>query len=163
MTEKIYSESIRKIIQNKKTLEEGLKVKISLSGNIIELNGNAEDEFIALQAIDALNLGFPVQDAISIRDEEFAFEKIPIKNISHRKDLSQVRGRIVGEQRKAMRNIEYLTDCSIVLHNNIVGIIGRVENVKKASYALKKLIAGSKHANVYSYLEEEKIKEKSEF
>jgi ribosomal RNA assembly protein len=163
MAEQIYSESIRKILQNKKIIEDSFKVKISAQNNIVEIIGDAPNEFLALQAIDAINIGFSIQDVIQLKEEDFVFEKIPIKAISRRHDLSQVRGRIIGEQRKVMRNMEYLSDCSIALHDNMIGIIGRAENVKKTAYALKKLISGSKHANVYKYLEEEKAREKSPF
>lgn len=163
MVETIYSQNIRKILQNKKILENSLKVKISVKENIVSLTGNAEDEFIALQAIDAINLGFAIADVIALRYDDFVLEKIPIKKISKRRNLSQVRGRIIGVERKVLRNIEDLANCVIALHENTVGIIGKSDNVRKTAYAIKKLIAGSKHANVYRFLEEENAKEREQY
>jgi len=163
MTEQIYSESVRKIIQNKKAIENSLKVKLKFntSNGIITIEGNPENELIAREVIEAMSMGFTVLQALDLKNEEFAFLKIPIKAISHRKDLSQVRARIIGTQRKALRNIEFLTNCDIVLHDNHVSIIGHNEDVKRAAYALRKLIAGSKHSNVFAYLEEENAKQKA--
>lgn len=162
MVKQIYSANIRKIFQNKKTIEDAFKIKITKKDEIIEIEGNPENEFIAVEAIEAINLGFPVSEATILKQDGFAFDKILIKSISRRRNLSQVRGRIIGVERKALNNIEYLTECAIVLHDNTLGVIGRAENVKKAVYALKKLIGGSKHANVYRYLEDEKAMEKEE-
>jgi ribosomal RNA assembly protein len=163
MVKQIYCENPRKIFQNKKTIEEALNVKISGQEKIVQIEGNEANEFTALQALEAINLGFSISDAITLKYDDFVFEKIKIKSIARRRNLSQVRGRIIGVERKVLSNMEYLTDTIIVLHDNEVGVIGRSENVRKTIYALKKLIGGSKHANVYRYLEEEKAKERSEF
>ena len=128
---------------------------------MIFIDGNAADEMIALQVIEAMGLGFSAAEALDLKNEKYSFATIPIKTIAKRRNLSQVRARVIGTQRRVLDNIESLTGCEIVLHDNMVGIIGLVENVRKAAYAVRKLISGSKHANVYSYLEEEKEKEKA--
>ncbi len=161
MVEQIYSEVPRKILQNKKSIQTTLKVKLSVKGSIIEIKGNPTDEMITREVIEAIGMGFTVPQALDLKNDDFTFLKIPIKVISHRKDLSQVRARIIGTQRKVLKNIEFLTNCDIVLHDNSVGIIGNDEDVKRAAYAMRKLIAGSKHANVYMYLEEENAKQKA--
>jgi ribosomal RNA assembly protein len=161
MTEQLYCESLRKILTNKKQIEDSLNVKLTTKGKIIFIDGDPADELIGLEVIEAMELGFSVSEALDLKNEEFKFEKIYIKSLEKRRDLSQVRARIIGTQRRALKNIESLTNCDIVLHDNVVGIIGRVDDVRKAAYALKKLIGGSKHANVYTYLEEENLKEKA--
>jgi len=163
MIEQLYTESIRKILQNKKILENALKIKIFIKDRILTMSGKPEDEFIAIQALEAINLGFGINEALLLKNEEFAFEKINIKGISRRKDLSQVRGRVIGEGGKALRVVEELSGCYIVVHGNTVGIIGDISDVKKAAFSIKKLISGSKHANIYKYLEEQKALEKQSF
>lgn len=163
MIEQLYSENSRKIMQNKKAVETAFKIKLSSKNSIINIQGKPEDEYIAFQAIEALNMGFALGDALLLKNEDFIFEKINIKNIAKRRDLSQVRARVIGTKGKALRVIEDLSNCYVVLHNNNVGIIGFTEDVKKASFAIKRLIAGSKHASVFSYLEEQKALEKQSF
>jgi ribosomal RNA assembly protein len=160
--EKLYMKNARKVIQNKKQIENILKVKLEIKAGIVTIEGAAEKELIALSALEAIDLGFTLPLALELRLDDFAFEKIPIKNIiSRKRDLSQVRARIIGTKRRALDQIEYLTGCDIVLHENIVAIIGRTDDVKQAAYALRKLIAGSKHANVYAYLEEQNARQKA--
>jgi len=161
MAEQIYSGNTRKIMQNKKTIESSLKIRLFSKNNILTIEGEPENEYIAIQAIEAINLGFPIKEALQLKNENFVLEKINIKSISKRKNLSQVRARIVGEKGRALRTIKDLSNCFIVLHDNTVGIIGYIEDVKKASYALKRLIAGSKHANIYRYLEEQRALQKA--
>jgi len=42
----------------------------------------------------------------------------------------------------------------------LIGIIGYIEDVKNAEYALKHIIAGSKHSAMYAWLEKKKAEEK---
>ncbi|MEK6885351.1 MAG: hypothetical protein AABX17_00105 [Nanoarchaeota archaeon] len=161
MTEQIYSEVPRKILQYKKKIQTALKIKLAVKGNIIEIKGAPENELIARDIIEAIGMGFSIEQALDLKNEEFTFQKIPIKSISKRHDLSQVRARVIGRERGVLQNIEFLSNCDIVLHDNSVGIIGHNEDVKKATYAMRKLIAGSKHANVYMYLEDENAKQKA--
>jgi ribosomal RNA assembly protein len=160
MVEQIYTEKLRKVLDNKKQIGKSFNIKISNKGNIIFLEGNPADEIIAMDAIEAINLGFPVNEACYLRDDNIVFEKISIKAISKRKNRELIRGRIIGERRRVLDTIEDLTDCKIVVHDNLVGIIGRIEDIEKAVYAVKKIIAGSRHASVYAYLEEQKALER---
>jgi ribosomal RNA assembly protein len=163
MPEQIYSNNTRKIIQNKKLIEKEFSVKLNVKEDIVTIEGRAEEEYSCLQAIKAINLGFSVNKAVLLKDENFIFREIPIKPIAKRKDLSQVRGRVIGENRKSLDTIESLTDTFICLHDNKVGIIGSLENVEKAVYVLKRIIAGSKHANMYAWLEKKKVEERQGF
>jgi ribosomal RNA assembly protein len=154
--EQIYSENIKKIFENKRLIEKTFKIKLSIKEKIVFLDGKAEDEFIALEAIEAINLGFSILKVLNLAEEDFIFKKILIKAITKRENLAQVRARVIGKQRKALNTIEDLTDCDLVLHDNTVGIIGLRENVENAAYAMGHIIAGSKHSVMYGYLEKKK-------
>ncbi len=163
MTEQIYSRNARKIIQNRKILESSLGVKLSVKTGIVFLEGKSEDEFLALRVIEAIDLGFSIETALLLKEEEMAFEKVFIKKIEKRTDMSQVRARIVGTNRKALDTIESLANCYISLHDNTLGVIGKLESVKKALFVLKRIIAGSKHAKMYAWLEAKNAEEKGGF
>jgi len=158
--QEIYSKNTRKILQNKKKLEEKLKVKITNKDKILFIEGKAEDEYIAIEVIEAINLGFTADKALFLT-EEFILEKINIKDLTKRHDLERIRGRIIGTQGRTKKTIESLSECFISLYNNTIGIIGRAEDIEKAMQALTSLIQGSKQSKVYSYLEREKSKEKT--
>ena len=69
MVQEIYTEFIRKILQNKPRLEKQLQVKITNKGKNLFLSGKPEHEFIALEIIQAINLGFSITRALLLKDE----------------------------------------------------------------------------------------------
>ncbi len=151
----IYCEFPRKVMQNKRLIEEKLKVKISGKGHILFLEGYAETEYLANQFVEAINMGFTTTKALSVVEEDFIFEKINIKSITRRKDLERIRARIIGTRGKTLSTLEGLTHCYISQHDNFVGILGKQEDVMNASLAVKRIISGAKQSNVYAYLEKQ--------
>jgi len=154
---KIISEKIIRIVKNKSNLERELNVKISVAGKEITIIGEPEEEYIAEKVIEAIDFGFPISDALSIKKEEFLFERLNIKDYTNQKDFERVRGRIIGKDGKALKTLSSLSKCYIELSGNKLGIIGEAECIRDAEEACKLLIKGSKHANVYAYLEKHKI------
>ena len=155
--EEIYISSIRKILSNKKKLEQELDITIQNRGKLVFVESKHPlNEYLACKIFEALNLGFKIEQALLLKNEEYQFEKIPIKETTKRKSLSQVRARIIGKKGKTLELLQTLSNCFIVLHNNIVGIIGRCEEIVFAIRAIESLIRGSRQGNVYSYLEKQR-------
>lgn len=155
----IISEKFPRILKNKKKLQEALKVKITNRGKEIFIKGSPEDEYTAEKVIDALNFGFPFSVALFIKNEDFIFETIPIKDYTNRKDLVRVRARIIGTKGRTLKTLNNLTKCFFELKDNLIGIIGHPEHIKNAQEAVISLIKGAKQANVYAYLEKHQPKE----
>jgi len=152
--EKIYPENPRKIAQNKEKIEEKLNVKIKIQGKQVEIEGDSPiEEYEARTIIDALDFGFRLKDALRLTDENVVFRKLPIKQFTTRKDLEEVRGRVIGREGKTKRTLEEISGCAVVIHNNHVGLIGPAESIEEATTAAINLIKGSKQANVYRFLE----------
>jgi len=137
----------------KKRLEASLGIKISSRLKNIIIEGSPEEEYIAEQVILALDLGFSLQEALSIKEEEFLFEILNIKEHTKSHNLERVRGRIIGEKGKTIATLSGLTGCYLKLNENQLGIIGPPEIMKITQEALTSLINGSKTANVYAFLE----------
>lgn len=144
--------SINKILINKKELEEKTKVKIEIKGKNIILNGEEIDEYLAEKIIEAIELGFSTKIALLLTDENYILETMNIKLLT-KKNPRMIRGRIIGTKRKTLDTIEEISDCKIVLHDNIVGIIAHIEDIKGIVQAISNIIKGAKTANVYSFLE----------
>ncbi len=151
-------DKVPRITKNKKRLEKILKVKITNRGKEVNISGKPEDEFIAEKVIDALNLGFPFSVAILIKEEDFVFETIHIKDHTTRKDLERIRARIIGKKGKALQTLSQLTKCYFELKDNKIGIVGDAENIENAQEAIILIIKGSKHSNVYAHLEKHQVK-----
>jgi ribosomal RNA assembly protein len=157
--EQVYSESANKIALNKKLLEESLNVTLDFRDRIVFIDGSPEDSLIALSIIEAITFGFSITKSLQLKQEGFVFRKVNIKSLTDRKNIAQVRARVIGTKRKAMDTLERLSNCDISLHNSTVGIIGLEEDIKKAEFALSNLIKGSKHSDVYNYLETQRALE----
>ena len=154
---KIIMDKIARIIKSRKKLEHQLNVRITNNGKEVTIEGEAEDEYVAEKILDALNFGFPFSTALLIKDEDYLFEKIKIKDHTRRKDMEVIRARIIGKEGRTLRALNQLTDCFFELKDNEVGIIGDAEYIKNAQASMISLIRGAKQANVYSYLEKHQI------
>jgi len=153
--QEIYTEFLQKVLKNKKKIESELNVKITNKGKNLFIKGPAEAEFTATQIIEAINLGFSVDRALLLKDEKMNFQILNIKNITKRKNLEEIRGRIIGTHGRTLKTLNKLTDCFISLNNNKVGIIGYYDSIEEAIMGLTTLIQGSKQGKVYGKLERE--------
>ncbi len=159
--QELYSEFSRKVLQNKRVLEKELKVKITNRGSLVFVEGEGEDEYVACEVIEAINLGFSVKKAILLANDDFILEKINIKDVTKRSDLGRIRGRVIGTNGRTKKTMESLGDCFISVHDNVVGVIGRADEIEPTLTALTALIKGKKQTKTYSYLERERSKEKT--
>lgn len=150
---KLICEKAIRVIKGKQKLEKELNVRLSIRGKEIEIEGNPEDEYIAEKVIDALDLGFPFSIAILIKDENHMFESLYIKDYTKRKDLKTIKARIIGKKGGTLRTLSELTKCYFEVKDNRIGIIGNAEHIKNAQDAVIYILRGSKHSNVYSFLE----------
>jgi len=134
------------------------KIKLKLEKNKILLEGKDSDEFIIDQIIRAVDFGFETEDAILLLNPDFVLEFINIKGYTRRKNLRDVRARIIGVGGKAKRTIETLTGAAIIINNNRIGVIVNAEHLRTTINAIQSLIQGAKHANVFAYLEKQNAK-----
>lgn len=134
------------------------------SADMILTGNNAMQEYILNEILEALASGFDLKTALLLEDEEFVFKKINLRTYAKGSRLGVVRGRIVGAQGKSKKVIQDLTNCFISLSDNYVAIIGRAESIELASKAIESLIRGTKHANVFKFLEKSRgtLKEQAE-
>lgn len=156
MTQEIITNNLKEVLNNKERLEKELKIKIINKGRTILIEGSPENEYLCLKILEAVNLGFSINKALLLKNEEVVFYIINIKDITKRKDLKQVRARLIGIEGKTKANIENLSDCLLSIHDNQVGIIGESGYIKEAIIGMKSLIQGSKQGNVYARLERKK-------
>ena len=153
---------LRAIEQVAKKLEDEFHVKITIDKQnnavIIEpTESTMLDELMKVKSIiEAINYGFSPEDALELKNEDYILEVIDLRDyvdkdkINH---LIRIKGRIIGENGKAKRVIQELTNTKIVIDERAVAIIGPYENVKAAREAIEMLIRGRQHATVYRWLQ----------
>lgn len=143
----------REVLKNKEKLEQKLNCKINLKEKTITIDTEPYNEYEAQRVFDAINLGFSVEKALLVLDEENDFIKINIKDHANTKNLEVVRSRLIGTHGKTKKTIEEITKCNVSIHDNQVGIIGPAEITESALTAVTNIIKGTKQANAYKYLE----------
>jgi len=144
---------IGKIRRSKKKIEKKLDIQILIKKNGVEINGEEDNIYAAEKVFFALERNFSADSALLLANEEYMLEDIYIKSITKRRNLKLVKARIIGKDGMTLRLLSELSDCEIVLHENVVSIIGNFDKIKIAMNAVTSLIQGSKQGNVYSYLE----------
>ena len=139
--------------RNKDELEKKLDVKIDIEGKKVTIKGSPIDEYEASIVLDAINLGFSAKKALALKDESKIFRTLNIKNLTRKKNLKEVRARIIGTEGRTKRTIENISGADIVIKENEIGVISDTESIEEVITAISNLVRGTKQSNTYRYLE----------
>lgn len=151
-------ENMKKIKRAVPAIESRVKVKIGFGKDGVSVKGSELNEYLVEQIIRAIDFGFDIDDALLLLSEEFVLEFIEVKEHTRRKNLKDVRSRIIGRGGKARRTIEKLTGAAIVINGNDIGVIVDADHLNATVQGIEGLIGGSKHGNVFGYLERQGAK-----
>ena len=153
--ETLYFKKVKELVNEKERLEKQLEVKINVQGKKVTVEGDSFKEYESLIILEAMQFGFSAKEALELLTEDIIFRKIPIKQFTRRKNLKEVRGRIIGKEGKTKKTIEDISGCEIKINEelNQIGLIGPAEEIEEATTAITNLIRGTKRANVYRFLE----------
>lgn len=132
-----------------------LNVKKKFIHEKFTIDGEEFEEYISEEIIRAVDFGFEAEDALVLLNPEYVLEFINVKEHTRRKNLQDVRARVIGMKGKAKRTIENLTGASIIIQGNKVGVIVSSEHLNTTLNAIRSLIQGAKHSNIFAYLEKQ--------
>jgi len=145
--------------QTKKFIEE----KSSSQLNIDSENGSVEviqgDDPVgtlrAIETIKAIGRGFNPEKTIPMLDEDLLMlEVIDLsKYASTNKEMTRLKGRIIGKGGKTREIAENLIGVKISIYGKTVSFIGYPEQIQIMRTAVEMLIEGANHGPVYSFLE----------
>ncbi|MFH1802707.1 MAG: hypothetical protein ABH864_04655 [archaeon] len=159
--ETVYVKKISNVLKSRKELEEKLGVKIKVVKSDVTFSGETLKEYDALQVFEAIKFGFSVKKALLLKNEDYVFRIVHIKEHTKR-NLADVKSRLIGKKGKTRRVFAATSGCEILITDAEVGIIGDVMDVENAEIAVINLIKGSKQTNMYKFLEKQnKIKKES--
>ncbi len=153
----IQVEHLGKIKKAVPIIENKIKIKFSFGKDRVIINGNEINEFLIEKIVRAVDFGFDIDDALLLLNDKFVLEFIGIKEFTRRKNLKEVRARVIGTSGKARKTIENLTGSVIVISSNNVGIIVDADHLDAVTQAIESLIGGAKHGNVFAYLEKQNL------
>ena len=148
----------------KKAVEEKLSVQLQVDGKTGDIQilasqvTNPADAFRARDIVMAIGRGFSPENALSLFNEDLDLRIKDLREFLGRSDadIQRVKGRIIGANGKARKNLEEYTGTKISVYGHTVAIIGDVEHMEVANEAVDLLIHGSMHKSVYRYLESKK-------
>jgi len=150
-------QSMRKVKKAVPVIENKIKVKIGFGRGKVSVSGSELNEFLVEKIIRAVDFGFHIDDALLLINEDFVLEFIEVKEHTRRKNLKEVRARLIGTEGKARKTIENLTGSVIVIHDNTVGVIVDSIHLDAVVQGIESLIQGAKHGNVFAYLEKQNV------
>ncbi len=149
----IYFPKLRELREHKEEVEKKVGVKLTFDGKRVLYQGDAVQEYNAERVLQAMAFGFSAKEALQLLEPDTSFKVIMMRHFTRRKDMEEVRSRVIGKEGKTKRTIENITDCDIIISNNDIGILGPSTQVETAIVGLGNLIRGTKEANTYAFLE----------
>lgn len=145
--------------RNLEALERAFNVKIKADSQtstayIVPAEGATPYEVMrAKQAVEAISLGFSLEESLLLSNEDYCFEVVDLSEIARNaEDMKRIKARIIGEDGRAKKSIEQMADVKIVVGDKGVGVLGECENVNVARRALLMLAEGRTHGSVYGFL-----------
>lgn len=144
--------------KTKRELEKLTKTKITLDDSSVSIEGDPIKEWIAKDIVKAIGRGFSPEKALMLLADDTILEIIQLADIcgNSQKSITRLKGRVIGEQGKSRRVIEEITDTYVSVYGRTIAIIGSFDEVFSAKDAIVKLLQGSRHSNVYRFLERSK-------
>ena len=143
--------------ETKRAIEQLTKTKLQIDseeGDVVVEGSDAITLYSTKEMIQAIGRGFNPEVARLLIKQDYAFELINLGDwVKTKEELERVRGRVIGEGGKSRMLIEDLTETSICVYGKTIGIIGQVEMIPLARRAIESLLSGSRHGNVYKWLE----------
>lgn len=142
------------------------KIEVDSENGEIDVNGKEGDAlnfYIALNIIKAIGRGFSPEHAFLLKEEGNILEIIELNEFLGKSEKLQhsKKGRIIGRKGRIKREIEEKTNVLISVYGKTVSVIGKPEEVEKASNAIKMLLRGSTHNSAEEFLSK-KSREKFE-
>ena len=142
----------------KKEIEQATNTKLTIDsqeGEVLIASADGLNLYEAREVIRAIARGFNPKVALQLLKTDFTLDVIAITSFigKSKTAFSRLKGRVIGSEGKAKRELERLTDTQISVYGKTVAIIGEVEDVSHARKAIENLLKGSPHSGVYKLLE----------
>lgn len=112
--------------------------------------------------IKAIGRGFSPNHAYALFSDQKEFFLFDIHDYVGKKEnhVHRLKSRMIGRNGKTKRYIEKLTGAHLSIYGHTIGVIGDMDSMDITRKAIDMLLAGSKHATVYTFIEREMKKMK---
>jgi ribosomal RNA assembly protein len=144
----------------KKEIEEttGCSLDVTKDGDVEIKGDDGLILYTTKEIVKAIARGFNPKIALLLMKTDYALEIVDMKNIAGKSQntMQRLKGRVIGKGGKSREEIERLTETNIVIYGKTIGIIGESQQVSIAREAVAKLLQGSMHKSVYTFLEKKR-------
>ena len=156
--------------KTKMEIEKRCLVKLEIDSHVGEIVVRGSEDitdfnpFKAVEIIIAIGRGFSPKNAMMLLNGTNTLHVMDLQQLVGKSSskLERIKGRIIGEDGGARRNIENLSKTAISIYGKTVSVIGSPNQLKTAIDAISSLSNGSMHGAVYSKLEAVRRREKLE-
>ena len=139
--------------QTKRRIEEKCGVRLTIRNDEIEIGGDPENIFFAVDIVKAIGRGFAPRKAIQLAKEDYSLYVISLREaLPTEKAIERMKARIIGEKGKIKTEIESATESFVSVYGHTVAVIAKIDTIEYAKEAIYKIIEGAPHATVLSYL-----------
>jgi ribosomal RNA assembly protein len=153
----ITKERIRSLSRDRKELARVGKLcgcSLNIDDDVVHVEGDAYNEFMAKNIIYAYGRGFDMADAERLMDDRNYFASIDLRqSFGSEKRIKQVKARVIGENGRTKKYIEQVTGAKVSVYGDTVSFIGSNEAVSEAETAVNALIEGRTHKTAYEKME----------
>lgn len=155
----------------KKRIEDACGVSITVDSRsgevVVESAGDdilSAQPFKATEIVTAIGRGFSEQNAMLLMDDGNRLHIMDIRDYAGKSaaSMGRIRGRIIGEDGRARRNIEQLGHSHISVYGKTVSIIGSEHRMRTVVAAVNSILAGGMHSAAYGKLEAANRRERRE-
>ncbi len=134
-----------------------VRIRVDRRGGTVEINPTERttlDQILKIRdVVNAILLGFRYEDALLLEREDYALHVIDLKEYTDKENhLARIKARLIGEDGRARRSMEHLSETRIVIGDRHVAVLGPIDNVFAARDAIEMIIHGKKHGTVYKKL-----------
>jgi ribosomal RNA assembly protein len=139
----------------KKGIEDSTGTKIEVDseeGDVTVSGSDAIRLYATKEMIKAIGRGFNPDIAQLLLKQDYTQETIRIDEFAPKSQMNRLKGRIIGRDGRARKNVEELTETYICVYGKTVSIIGTSDNTALARKAVESLLKGSMHSTIYKWL-----------
>lgn len=155
----------------KKRIEDacGVSINVDSRSGEVAVKSAGDDilsaqPFKATEIVTAIGRGFSEQNAMLLMDDDNRLHVMDIRDYAGKSaaSMERIRGRIIGEDGRARRNIEQLGNSRVSVYGKTVSIIGSEYRMRTVVAAVNSILSGGMHSAAYGKLEAANRRERRE-
>ena len=143
-------------VRNKIAIQTRTKIRIDSASGEVEVEGEGEGYVKAVNLVHAIARGFSPERAYTLLKDDYTLKIIEVVEFigKNESNLKAKRGRVIGREGLARKNIEKKTKSLISVYGKTIAIIAKLEDREVAIEAVELLLKGAKHETMEQRIDE---------